>query len=179
MNRAQFDILYARTRESGMSHQYITAGWKRSGLYPLNVQKVLERPEIAQYRQTTPELRPPQDLVNLTPQDDWEYREISERLAAKLTRSGRAMQKRLNSAYYEASGACRILSFELATHRKRSLEDEERQVSKRLKKQDDQRIWDTTEVFKSRGHSAEDAELFVNVLPNRNAVSNTGTRPST
>ena len=109
-----------------MNHQYITAGWRRSGLYPLNVQKVLERPEIAQYRQTTPELRSPQSSVNLTPQDDWEYCEISKRLAAKLTRSSRAIQKQLNSAYYEASSARRILSFELATHRKRSLEDEER-----------------------------------------------------
>src|SRR5438034_6303707 len=50
VNRAQFDILYTRTREAGMNYQYITAGWRRSGLYPLNVQKVLERPEIAQYR---------------------------------------------------------------------------------------------------------------------------------
>ena len=91
MNRAQFDILYAQTRESGINHQYITAGWRRSGLYPLNVQKVLERPEIARYRQTTPELRPPQSSVNLTPQDDWEYCEISKRLAAKLTRSSRAI----------------------------------------------------------------------------------------
>ena len=115
--------------------------------------------------------------MNLTPQDDWEYCEISKRLAAKLTRSSRAIQKQLNSAYYEASSARRILSFELATHRKRSLEDKERQVSKRLKKQDDQRIWNTTEVFKSRGYSAEDAELFVNVLPNRDAIYNTGTRP--
>ena len=36
VNRAQFDILYAQTREAGMNHQYITAGWRRSGLYPLN-----------------------------------------------------------------------------------------------------------------------------------------------
>lgn len=27
VNRAQFYILYARTREAGMNHQYITAGW--------------------------------------------------------------------------------------------------------------------------------------------------------
>ena len=93
INRAQFDILYAQTRELGMNHQYITASWRRSGLYPLNVQKVLERPEIARYRQTTPELRPPQSSVNLTPQDDWEYCEISKRLAAKLTRSSRVIQK--------------------------------------------------------------------------------------
>ena len=78
--------------------------------------------------------------MNLTPQDDWEYREISDRLAAKLTRSSRAIYKQLNSAYYEASSARRILSIKLAANRKRSLEDEERQVQKRLKKQDEQRI---------------------------------------
>jgi hypothetical protein len=140
VNRAQFDILYARTREAGMNYQYITAGWRRSGLYPLCAKKVLERPEISRYRQTTPELRPPQSKVNLTPQDDWEYREINTILASKLTRSGKVLIKQLNHAYYEASSARKILSVELAAHRKRSLEDEERQVQNRLKKQDDQRI---------------------------------------
>ena len=131
-----------------MNYQYITAGWRRSGLYPLNVQKVLERPEIARYRQTTPELRPPQSSVTLTPQDDYEYREISAVLASKLTRSGKALVKQLNHAYYEIFSARKILFVELTTHRKRSLENEERQVQKRLKKQDDQRIWDTNKVFK-------------------------------
>ena len=50
VDRAQFDILYARTREVGMNYQYIIAGWRRSGLYPLNVQKVLEKPKISRYR---------------------------------------------------------------------------------------------------------------------------------
>jgi len=88
------------------------------------------------------------------------------------------MQKQLNSAYYEASSARRILSVELAAYRKRSLEDEERQVQKRLKKQDEQHIWDTREVFESRGYSAADAEVFVSILPNRDAIYNTATRPS-
>jgi hypothetical protein len=79
-------------------------------------------------------LRPPQSKVNLTSQDDWEYREISTVLASKLTRSGKAYLKQLDYAYYEAFSARKILSIELAAHRKRSLEDEERQVQKRLKK---------------------------------------------
>jgi hypothetical protein len=114
----------------------------------------------------------------LTPQDDYEYREISTILASKLTRSGKALVKQLDHAYYEASSARRILSVELAADRKRSLEDEGRQVQKRLKKQDDQRIWETKEVFERQGYSAEDAELLVSVLPNRDVIYNTATEPS-
>ena len=95
-----------------------------------------------------------------------------------MTRSGKALAKQLNHAYYEASSARKILSFELAAHRKQSLEDEEHQIQKRLKKQDDRRIWETKEVFERRGYSAEDAELFVSVLPNRDVIYNTATEPS-
>ena len=140
VNRAQFDLLYAQTRDSGMTHKYITAGWRRSGLWPVCARKVLNRPEISSYRQTTPELRPPQSKVILTPQDDYEYREINTILAPKLTRSGKALVKQLNHAYYEASSARTTLSIEISTWRKRTLEDEERSTRKRLKKQDDKRI---------------------------------------
>ena len=60
VNRSQFNILYQQARHSGLNEQYITAGWRRSGLWPIAPQKVLQKPEISQYRQTTPDLQPPQ-----------------------------------------------------------------------------------------------------------------------
>ena len=127
---APFTIFYTRTYKAGMNHQYIIIDWQWSGFYSFNAQKVLERFKITQY---WPELRPPQSSVNLTPQDDWEYREISDCLAVILTWSGKALQKQLNSAYYEVFSADKILFVEFAAHHKRSLKNEERPVSKHLK----------------------------------------------
>ena len=123
-----------------MTSQYIIAGWRRSSLFPVCARKVLEKPEISRYRQTTPELRPSQSKVTLIPQDNYEYREISTLLSSKLSRSGKAKLKQLNHAFYEASSARKILSTELSNVRKRVLEDEEQATTKRLKKQDDKRI---------------------------------------
>ena len=91
VSRAEFDRLYHLTRQEGFTENYINAGWRRSGLWPINKLKVLERPQLSQYRQTTPDLAPPQTSQNLTPQDKWEYGQINEVLAAILTRSGRKM----------------------------------------------------------------------------------------
>jgi len=82
----------------------ILAGWRRSGLYPLDARKVLEKPEVARYRAITPDLAPPQSRVTLTPQDDYEYERIQDTLITKLTRSGRRLQKQLSHAYFRESG---------------------------------------------------------------------------
>ena len=36
VTRARFDVLYHHTRQQGLTAQYILAGWRRSGLYPLH-----------------------------------------------------------------------------------------------------------------------------------------------
>ena len=54
---------------------------------------MLEKPEVARYRATTPDLVPPQSRLTLTPQNDYEYEQIQEALSAKLTQSGRRLQK--------------------------------------------------------------------------------------
>jgi hypothetical protein len=76
VTRARFNVLYHRAREESLTAQYILAGWRRSGLYPLDARKVLDKPEVARYRATTPDLAPPPrggSRLNLTPQDDYEY----------------------------------------------------------------------------------------------------------
>ena len=114
VTRARFNVLYHRTRQEGLTAQYILAGWRRSGLYPLDARKVLEKPEVARYRATTPDLAPPQSRLTLTPQDDYEYERIQETLNAKLTRSGRRLQKQLSHAYFRESSARKLLSFEVS-----------------------------------------------------------------
>jgi DDE superfamily endonuclease/Tc5 transposase DNA-binding domain len=178
ITRARFNVLYHRTRQEGLTAQYILAGWRRSGLYPLDARKVLDKPEVARYRATTPDLAPPQSHLTLTPQDDYEYERIQETLNSKLTRSGRRLQKQLSHAYFRESSARKLLSFEVSKARKRTLEDEVQETTKRLRKQDDKRTWDTTEIFKARGYTAEETAGYIDVLPNRALIYNVEEEPN-
>jgi hypothetical protein len=76
--RGQEEIKHVRlTRyQEDVLAKYILTGWRRSGLYPLDARKVLDKPEVARYRATTPDLAPPQSRLTLTPQDDYEYEQI-------------------------------------------------------------------------------------------------------
>jgi hypothetical protein len=139
---------------------------------------VLEKPEVARYRAVTPDLAPPQSYLTLTPQDDYEYEQIQETLNAKLTRSGRRLQKQLSHAYFRESSARKLLSFEVSKARKRTLEDEVQETTKRLRKQDDKRTWDTTEVFKARGYTEEETASYIDILPNRALIYNVEEEPS-
>ena len=177
MTRARFNVLYHRARQESLTAQYIQAGWRRSGLYPLDARKVLDKPEVARYRATTPDLAPPQSRLTLTPQDDYEYERIQEALNAKLTRSGRRLQKQLSHAYFRESSARKLLSFEVTKARKRTLDDEVQETTKRLKKQDDKRTWDTTEIFKARGYTEEKTASYIDILPNQALIYNVEEEP--
>ena len=140
---------------------------------------MLDKPEVTRYRATTPDLAPTQSRLTLTPQDDYEYERIQETLSSKLTRSGRRLQKQLSHAYFRESSARKLLSFEVSKARKRTLEDEVQETTKRLKKQDDKRTWDTTEVFKARGYTAEETAGYIDVLPNRALIYDVEGEPNT
>ena len=133
---------------------------------------------MARYKAITPDLAPPQSRLTLTPQDDYEYERIQEALSAKLTRSGRRLQKQLSHAYFRESSARKLLSFEVSKARKRTLEDEAQETAKRLKKQDDKRTWDTTEIFKARGYTEAETADYIDVLPNRALTYNVEEEPS-
>jgi hypothetical protein len=142
---------------------------------------VLDKPEVARYGATTPNFAPPspKSPLTLTPQDDYEYERIQETLSAKLTRSGRRLQKQLSHAYFRESSARKLLSFEVSKARKRTLEYEVQETAKRLRKQDGKRTWDTTEIFKARGYTAEETAGYIDVLPNRALIYNREEEPNT
>jgi hypothetical protein len=74
--------------------------------------------------------------------------------------------------YFRESSARKLLSFEISKARKRTLEDEVQETTKRLRKQDDKRTWDTTEIFRARGYTAEETAGYIDVLPNRALICN-------
>jgi hypothetical protein len=53
-----------------------------------------------------------------------------------------------------------------------TLEDEVQETTKRLRKQDDKSTWDTTEIFRARGYTAEETAGYIDVLPNRALICN-------
>ena len=67
VTRAQFNTLFNHTREVALSREYIEVGWRRTGLHPFNPRRVLLQPKLVQYRQTTPDLAPPQSSIHRTP----------------------------------------------------------------------------------------------------------------
>jgi hypothetical protein len=97
----------------------------------------------------------------------------------RLTRSGRRLQKQLSHTYFRESSARMLLSFEVSKTRKRTLEDEGQETAKRLRKRDDKRTWDTTEIIRARGYTAEETAGYIDVLPNRALIYNVEEEPNT
>jgi hypothetical protein len=117
--------------------------------------------------------------LTLISQDEYEYERIQETVSAKLTRSGRRLQKQLSHAYFRESSVRKLLSFEVSKARKRTPKDKVQETTERLRKQDDKQTWDTTEIFKARGYTAEETAGYIDVLPNRALIYNVEEEPNT
>ena len=76
----------------------------------------------------------------------------------------------LHHAYIRESSARRLLSFDVSAARKHTLDNEEREGLKRLKKADDKITWRAHEVFKAKGHTEEEIAVFLSALPNRDPI---------
>jgi hypothetical protein len=174
ITRAQFNVLYYRTRQHAMIKQYIAAGWRRTGLYPFYPQKVLERDEVAIYRQISRLIRPPQTRTTCTPNGQYEARLVGEALMAKTSRSGKLLVRQLLNAYEKESSVARILFTEIKGHRKRGLDEEESTTAKRLKKQDQLRTWGAQEVLREQGYTNDEIDVYLAALPNRDLIFEMG-----
>ena len=97
---------------------------------------------------------------------------MQEQIAIKLSRSSRQKLRSLEYAYIAKSSARRLLVNELREARKRTLKDEDTTTIKRLKKQDDNILTSARDVFKAKGYSEEETEMYLSVLPNRESVYN-------
>jgi len=136
----------------------------------VNVRKVLEKPEVSDYRQVTPELQPPQTSLTFTPQDRYEFDEIKRIAQSKSTREVRSQIETLSHAYYAKHSARRILANELKESRKRTRDDEEEITNKRLQKQDEKRSWGLKELCKGRGYTDDEIDTFTSALPRRESI---------
>jgi len=119
VDRAQFNVLYAQTRQSGMQPQYIQTGWSRSGLYPLNPERILQAPDFERHRQVTPEFAPHRPVTPeiisspneySTPKNRVQFEEIALDIRATLTPTLQHQLDRLRHAYFHESSARICLS---------------------------------------------------------------------
>ena len=155
LNRATFTKLYLGVRDGAMTERNIRAGWKRTGIWPLNKQKLLEDPDIRNFGRTTPEYQPlpiqegPNRLFS-TPKKHEEFQELQRKIEAKVTpRTRRAVRKLTHAAMQEYT-ANQTLRIEVRGLRKRTIDEEVSKRSRRLRKERVQRSWDLEQVQAAR-----------------------------
>lgn len=58
IRRADFNDIYKRSRLKAMTKAHIGKGWSRSGLYPINREKILAKDQVRNYTHSRPNLVP-------------------------------------------------------------------------------------------------------------------------
>lgn len=155
INRRIFIEIYDRIRPLAMSNRAIRAGWKRTGLYPLNKQRILDDEDIKNFSRTTPEYQPepiPEGLNGLfsTLKKFEDIRELISTVQAVVSPSKRmAVEKLGNAAIQEYTGS-QLLSKEVQQLRQFSITNERNARSKRLAKEANQRSFNVEQIRKAR-----------------------------
>lgn len=112
------------------------AGWSRSGLEPLNPQKVLSKSEISTYRPITPNLILPPNQEYNTPTTRNAFQAMAVYLKGRLTPQSRHLMTGTEHAFSKEHSARICLQAEEFNACRRTHEAEEQATMKRLKKTD-------------------------------------------
>jgi hypothetical protein len=136
INRATFTTLYQEVRPKAITERNIRAGWKRSGLWPLNRARIAEDPEIKNFGRTTPEYQPPQQCVGQfdTPKKLQDYEDLAVQVEAVTTPSKHVpIRKLIHGAVHELT-ANHILANDLREIRSHAVTKEIQKRSARFKR---------------------------------------------
>ena len=129
--------IYQKVRIEIFTDRNIRAGWKRAGLYPSDINRILQDPRVTNYERYTPDLtviQPPQGIYS-TPHKVREFEAVRDLINAKSTpHTRRYIQKLFKGAIKELSRAD-LVSDEIKTNRKRQHEEEMDQRSKKIQKE--------------------------------------------
>jgi DDE superfamily endonuclease/Tc5 transposase DNA-binding domain len=168
IDRAQFNVLYHQTRESSFKHQYIMQGWSRTGLYPLNIERVLNKREIRDYRAVTPDLLPPSTEFD-TPSTRVEFQQVTNSMKQQMTPQSRRKMTGIQHAFYKQWNARVVLQSEETNARKRTREVEEVKSRKLLKKVDQTETWNLRKLCRARGWEEDAIDLLLAQRANRSS----------
>ena len=155
INRRVFVEIYAQIQPNSLSVRAIRAGWKRTGLYPLNKQRILDDSEVKSYGCTTPEYQPasiPEGLNGLlaTPKKVDEIQTLISKIQAASTPTTRRAVDKLGHATIQEHTGAQLLQGELQQLRQLSFTVQHNRRSKRLEKDKNQRSWNLEQVRAAR-----------------------------
>jgi hypothetical protein len=90
LNWKTFVQIYVKARQAAFTERNIRAGWKRTGILPLNPQRILDDPAVKNFGRTTPETQPPParegpNHLLATPKMLEEFEALSSTIGAKLS----------------------------------------------------------------------------------------------
>lgn len=157
VSRADFDVIFAQSRSLAFEKGSIESGWKRSGLWPFDVEKVLARYEVRSYRPTTPDLQPPKTVELRTPKRKSEWKPMVTSLRQVVPQSHQLCLTRIERHLDECEAELITLRSELRVHRKQDKQEEDTGVHRRVRKLQDSITTSYEDVLRHRG--AEEFEI--------------------
>ena len=151
-DRATFTSIYQITRPRAFTKSNIQAGWSRAGLEPHNPDRILRHPQVTNLSRMTPELEVPPhpDGIYGTPKTIGEYKELLARIEPKLSPHSQRHLTKLDHGIMETLTANHVLQNQVAQDRKVRVDQEIVKRSKRIEKQEGQRVWNLQQVLDAR-----------------------------
>jgi hypothetical protein len=143
-------------------------GWSRTGLYPLNIERVLNKREIRDYRAVTPDLLPPSTEFD-TPSTRVEFQQVTNSMKQQMTPQSRRKMTGIQHAFYKQWNARVVLQSEETNARKRTREVEEVKSRKLLKKVDQTETWNLRKLCRARGWEEDAIDLLLAQRANRSS----------
>ena len=155
INRATFTMLYTEVRLSAMTERNIRAGWKRAGIDPWDVDRILQDPDVINCGRTTPQVVPPpsttiQEGYPITPKKLEDYERLVAQIEAKASPGTRVAIRKLQRAAVQEYTANQVLTNEVKEVRQHAVDKEMKKRSARLEKQAQQRSWTLQQLIEAR-----------------------------
>jgi hypothetical protein len=152
VDRATFTQIYQIVRPMAFTSRNIRAGWRRAGLRPYNPDRILQDPQVTNLSRVTPELEVPvhPDDVYSTPKKIIEYRRVLTKIKPKLSPHTRRYLTKLDHGIMETLTANHILQNQVAEDRRVYIDREITRRSKRIEKQEGQRVWNLQQILDAR-----------------------------
>jgi hypothetical protein len=134
-----------------MTSRSIRAGWKLTGINPPNIERIQALPQVQNLLRQTPDLIPNptvEEGIYSTPKHYAEVSQIQSLIEAHSTPTTLRHVHKLSNAAVEVMTAYEAVKRELTEVRKRRRTEEEAKMSKRIKKNVNQRVWAIEEVIR-------------------------------
>ena len=155
ITRTVFSRIYKQIRPQVFTKGYIWSGWKRSGIYPTNRDRIKALPEVQAVDRTTPEFQPPPATkgIEATPKKVIEVQALIERLQPILPVAALSAVAKLGKALSQELTTNILLTSEVAEMRKRKRDDDQAKRSAKITTDKTKRAFSMQEVIDGRARA--------------------------